>query len=476
MRTGLLAAAVLLFAGLTAACSSGYDEEEILADAVVELEKAKTERESYGSTLEAYDKAREEIDLILNEYDTSPIGEALKAGDPVVGGMSLKAFRELGGELEALARAELEPLPNALLVARTVRRAADRDRVLAEIAVEYAETGELEEGAATARTIEGPVDRHWALVWLAANYARQGEEDKAEELFSGARAIVEDSDRAVEKSWMLTEGAGRYAVSGRDDAAVEALEEAIAETERLPENRERAWLMAEIGSKYAMIDRSEKAEEWFARALEAGEQLDSTEERLQALIWFSDRQFDSGEEERALHLMNQAEDMLEAAVSTSDPVEQVGMVIRLAEGYATLGENEQAATLLSKAERATESLGNNYQEAWAMASMGRHYARLGHQDQALELLDGARGRTRHVEGAANRDGLLTDIAIGYAQAGQVGKGLQAAEVILGNYDQAWALTRIAAHQRESGDALDSESLASLQDIAHKHRPLASFWD
>ena len=468
-------AALIILAAALSGCSSSTDDQEIFSDAVAAMEEARSERDSYVSVLESYGEAKKGIDLVLSEYENSATSTALRSGDMDIAGLSLEEFLALEFPLELHAGAEQEPLSNALLVAGSVQRVADKDRVLAEIAVERAESGDLVAAEATLQEITGPVDKHWALVWIAGAYASDGQSEKAEALFGDAREIIEGIERPAERGWMLTEISGRYTDAGYEQEARESLDRARLDAESV-EGREKAWLLAEIGGKYARVGETGQAELLFAEALETATAFENKLEQLQAILWFADRQLDYGMHERAGDLLSQAEDSLGEAVEESEPAEQIGMVVQLAEAYGRLGDKEAASQLLERARRASGVLASDYQSAWALAVTARHYAELAQYEEATELLEEARARVDGIEGSANRDGVLTDIAIGYAQVGRVAEGLRVAESILGNYDQAWALTRIAAIHEASGETPDEDMRASLRRLTHKHRPMDSFWD
>jgi hypothetical protein len=111
-----------------------------------------------------------------------------------------------------------ETLSAARDVARNIEQEAERDRVMAEIAVEYAEAGYLEKASETLNRIEGLVDRNYGLAFLAVRYANKGEEERSEALFGQAQGITDRVRAPNQKGWMLSELAGRVPGGGPERA------------------------------------------------------------------------------------------------------------------------------------------------------------------------------------------------------------------------------------------------------------------
>ena len=357
-----------------------------------------------------------------------------------------------------------ETLSAARDVAGSIDRDAERDRVMAEIAVEYAESGYLEEASATLDGIEGLVDRNYALAFVAARYANKGEEKRSERLFAQAQGITDRINAPNQKAWMLSELAGRYLEAGRQKRALGALSLALENAESMKDPGKQAWLLAEIGSKYARAGESEKAAELLERAVEGSSGVRVAAEAVEILSWISERQMDLGNQAKAGELLARAEDWGERYRTETGPGQKARSLTDIAGDYLALGAEKDGERLLFEALGMVEDMDDPFWKSWTRVGAAQGLITLERDDEARELLGHALESSAAIEDAMKQDRVRTDIATAYVELGDSVRALEIVRDIESRSEQAWALTRIAVLQREAGRALDPEGLALLRTI------------
>lgn len=357
-----------------------------------------------------------------------------------------------------------ETLSAALEVARGIERDAERDRVMAEIAVEYAEAGYLEEASETVNRIEGLVDRNYALAFVAARYANEGRDKRSEALFGQAQGITDKVRSPNQKGWMLSELAGRYLESGLKERALGALSLALESAETMKDPGQQAWLLAEIGSKYARAGQADKAAELLERAVKGSDDVQVAGEAVEVLIWISERQADLGNRDRAAELLARAEDWSERYESGTGPGQEARALTDIASDYLALGQEKEAERLLSEALGMVDAMQDPFWKSWTRVGAAHGLIKLERDDEARDLLGSALEASAAIEDVMKQARVRTDIATAYVDLGDSVRGLQVVRDIESRSEQAWALTRIAVLHREAGKVLEPEGLALIRSI------------
>ena len=349
-------------------------------------------------------------------------------------------------------------------VARGIQRDAERDRVMAEIAVEYADAGYLEEASETLKRVEGLVDRNYALAFVAASYANAGQEERSESLFAQAQGITDGVRSPNQKAWMLSELAGRYLEVGRRKRALGALSLASENAESMKDPVQQAWLLAELGSKYALAGESGRAALLLERAVEGSADVRIAAEAVEVLTWISERQVDLGNREKAGELLGQAAEWGERYRTDSGPGQKARSLTAIADDYVAIGQEAEGERLLSRALGILEDVEDPFWLNWTRVGAAEVLIALERDDEARALLKSAHQGSASIEDGMNKARVRTDIATAHVELGDSVRGLDIVQGIQSHSEQAWALTRIAVLNREAGRALNPEGRSLIRAI------------
>ena len=357
-----------------------------------------------------------------------------------------------------------ETLSVARDVARGIQRDAERDRVMAEIAVEYADAGYLEEASETLKRVEGLVDRNYALAFVAASYANEGQEERSEALFGQAQGMTDRVRSPNQKAWMLSELAGRYLEVGRKERALGALSLALESANAMKDPVKQAWLLAELGSKYALAGQSDRAARLLERAVQGTGDVRIAAEAVEVLTWVSERQVDLGNQEKAGELLGQAEQWGERYRTESGPGQKARSLADIADDYIALGRKEDGERVLSRARGMLEDLEDPFWVNWTRVGVAQVLIALERDAEARGLLDSAFEASASIEDSMKKARVRTDIATAYVELGDSVRGLEVVRGIKSHSEQAWALTRIAVLNREAGKSLEPDTRSLLSAI------------
>lgn len=139
------------------------------------------------------------------------------------------------------------------ITSSTVELVNSQSAQWAEIALEYANTGDLEQAIALTEKIEDYLTRNETLVELAGQLAARGEYEEAKQLVERIREYESYKAKGLARI-------GRYyAIAGNNQAASEMFSQAIAFTQTLDAEYIQPMAFAEIAIEYAAAGKESEA-------------------------------------------------------------------------------------------------------------------------------------------------------------------------------------------------------------------------
>ncbi|HEX8709603.1 MAG TPA: hypothetical protein VF723_15290 [Pyrinomonadaceae bacterium] len=273
-----------------------------------------------------------------------------------------------------------------------------------QMAVKYAEAGELENALEVARSLS---DSAPALGAIALACAGKGSFTRAVEL---ARAI----EYADLKAPVLCQLAARAEREGRKPEAAELLLESTVAAEGIELTQDRINCLVEIAALYQELGEEERAGQLLSLALGLCDEYEGA-----------------------------------AYVGLGQTFARDSALGQIAASMAHLQRYDEADAIIERIEDA-------FQFASALVGVALEYQRAGHTEQALALLAQAAelGREEEVRGEQDmvvRDRLLAELANGYATAAHYEEALELAGTISSEERRHAALTEIAKLSVRAGN-------------------------
>jgi tetratricopeptide (TPR) repeat protein len=274
----------------------------------------------------------------------------------------------------------------------------------------------------------------------------------------------------------LAELAGYLSAAGQPERATKVLNQAIDRAESLTNQTDRTQMLVVMAERlHQRGQHREQASVVLKRALESlnanpapSKPVPSKPAPFSAKFSAESLQVSStlriarvfaaiGEKQQAIEVLNQVVPKIRTLASQPLPLDRVGYQIDAALQYGELGEKSQSGDLLAEALAGVQGIprdGSSNRE-YAVAKIAEGYAKLGDFEQALQL-------AQAIPIASQRSAALGQIAIAYAKAGNLDAGVKLAQSI-GNRnamlievvryhltnkqpDQAWHL--VQTHQVE----------------------------
>ncbi|HEY9879454.1 MAG TPA: hypothetical protein V6D29_13440 [Leptolyngbyaceae cyanobacterium] len=394
------------------------------------------------------------------------------------------------------------------------RSATSPTESLANRAREYAEDGHLDLAVELITGVGAPL----TLAEVAGHLTEAGQSERAAELLNQAITLAQGIDDQYYRTQMLTSVAHRLRIEGHPELVPLILEQALesSSTFDLAESKEAASLqvssMLGIAREFAANGAESQAIAVLDEAMTKIETLSNQPLPLDRIQYQVDAAVQYGElAQQAKATAILAETWAEAKTLASDPTLYQGNAVgRVAEGYAKLGDFEQALQI-------AETIESGVEREIAFQQIALVQARAGNIEAAVELAQMSSSRrnatlieiTRHYLTEKQPDqawnfaqthqvkGILSEVALGYVDAGQPEQALQlvqsgslegfmpdiaVAYAKVGQTDQAleiveaqqmdWLLPAIAselAKQRQLETAL--EVAQSISDRAYKAQAL-----
>jgi tetratricopeptide (TPR) repeat protein len=261
-------------------------------------------------------------------------------------------FRDMLMLLKMKANPEESPLACALLVAITIEDDNEKNKVFADIAVEYAKAGQCDQAILIAKTIEDADYNGRPLAYIAVEYAKTGKYDQATQV---TNTIVNDY-----KGWPLAYIAVEYAKAGQYDRAIQL-------TQTIEDTFHKAWALAEMVAMYAKAGQYDEAIQ-LAQTIEKAPLLsplwgDASFHKAMALSEIAARYSESGQMDKAFQLLSQA---IQVAKAIEDTYYESLALAEIAGKYAVAGQYDQAIQL-------AQTIGDAYSKARALAEIAARY-------------------------------------------------------------------------------------------------------
>lgn len=333
------------------------------------------------------------------------------------------------------------------ITSSTVELVNSQSAQWAEIALEYAKMGDLNQAIALTEKIEDYLTRNQTLVELIGQLAAQEKYDRAKQLVTSIREYDAYKAKALARI-------GRYyAIAGNNQAANEMFSEAIAFTQTLDAEYIQPMALAEIAIEYAGAGKEYEAMQLVAEIQDetskamalsgiatALAETQSVSKGLQIVQRMTDDYY------KAQALTNIAQQVtsstqLNSIVQTinqiSDETNQKAALAEMVMIYIRRGEFDQAAEL-------TKTL---LGDRWLLPGIIAEYAKKGQIDEMTALINS-------MEMDANeywQNRALIEMANSYAQIGDFDRALQFANGIDSPDIKSSALMAIAQQYIQIGE-------------------------
>ncbi|NEQ66118.1 MAG: CHAT domain-containing protein [Symploca sp. SIO2D2] len=397
------------------------------------------------------------------------------------------------------------------------------DLELKALALKHAQAGRNEQALKIADTILYPAIRPSIYATLGANYAKLGQQEQSEKLFAQAVEITRDflsneffkPDQAL----LLGEIALHYSEAGKQEQADNLLSEALELGESIPysENsysisiltgniQNRATVLAEIAQRYAETQQLAKSEEVFSLALKTIQPEKNANSKAETLVEIAQRHAQAGQSEAAVEVFFQAfqttqtmidgpakgrvlaliavrqfkagqltdrfqptlltKDILAQAVQVangiSKPALKVQTIAHIAVAYANAGEAEEGLALLQSLK--TDSDFDILWKVQALTAIATEYAKGGEEKKAVSVFSEAVTTAQTIQIRQAQSLARSNIAVQYAIAGQIERGMEVARTIeieqyqkKGLWDQI-AVAAVRAQQYEPALTITQHAL------------------
>ncbi|MBW4611063.1 MAG: hypothetical protein KME22_28630 [Hassallia sp. WJT32-NPBG1] len=257
--------------------------------------------------------------------------------------------------------------------------------------------------------------------------------------YSFAIEIITKVNNPVSTPMALGEIAGHYAKAGQPEQATKAVNQAIAIAQSNPDTLYKTLTLIVIAEHLSKAGQKEQVPKVLERALESAYAIDSAHKSENASMKTSTmlritKQFaEVGQERRAIELLDQSLPSIRTFVNTF-PTEKTIRLIDTAVQYATLEQKNKAIATLAEARTAAQAMAIDkayHNKGDALVRVAEGYAEIGNFEQAQQF-------ARSMENVNERQQAFRRIAIAYAKAGYSDQAVKLAQSI-GNRDTATIL-------------------------------------
>lgn len=409
-----------------------------------------------------------------------------------------------GGYILAGQEAKGKPLlEQAIKIARTQTAtgchlsATSPEESLLNRAKEYAEAGYYDLAVEIMTKVNNPVMTPIAMAEVAEYYAKAGLDEQAAKVLNQALEIAQRIDDAQYRTLTLRGIASLLIQAGQTEQVPRVLEGALESTSAINEAQSRDDAaamklsgMLSIASQLAEVGQQHRAKEILDQSLPKIRTLASKlfplEKTLNLVM--------AAVQYAALEQNNLAVETLAEARSSAQAIEEPqtrnNALARVAEGYAQIGDFEQAQQIarsiksVNHREQAFRGIALAYAKAGysdqalklaksigspnvTFGGIVRHYLQIGQYDQALEIVQ-----------QNNLSDLLSDVAIAYLEAGQPEHALSIAKSIESSLDtihhKDWRFSAIAPELAKQGKLEQALQVAqAIKDKSYKAEALTA---
>lgn len=167
---------------LLCGCTRPEDKAQQLLTEATRLVRSAQEAEktSYSTALALYQEALNKAEMIAAKYPSSQLAETLAQDEVKIGPYALTELQDIVlPQAKLRTEAETSPLACALLVAETISISIDRAIALDDIAVEYANAGQLDRVLQIINSASDRESRSRVLSAMISKYLEPGQYEKA---------------------------------------------------------------------------------------------------------------------------------------------------------------------------------------------------------------------------------------------------------------------------------------------------------
>ncbi len=288
-----------------------------------------------------------------------------------------------------------------------------------------------------------------SLLNRASEYAEAGYYDLAVE-------IITEVNHPVMTPIAMVEVAGHYAKAGEDEQATKVLNQALEMAQRIDEAEYRTLTLRGIASHLIQAGQTEQVPQVLERVLESVSAINEAQSRDYAALKLSHmlaiaRQFaEVGQERRASELLDQSLPKIRTLADKPFALEKTLNLVETAVQYAALEQKNRAVETLAEARTLAQAIEEPQTRSHAIAWVADGYAEIGDFEQAQQI-------ARSIKSVSHQEQALRGIAIAYAKAGYSEQAVKLAKSIgspnvtfgeivrqylqSGQYDQAFEIVQ-----------------------------------
>jgi tetratricopeptide (TPR) repeat protein len=255
-----------------------------------------------------------------------------------------------------------------------------------------------------------------SLLNRAREYAEAGYYDLALEIITGV-------NNPVFTPIAMAEVVGHYAKAGEDEQATKVLNEAIKLVQRLDQVEYRTLTLIGIAEHLSQAGQTKQVPQVLERALESGSAIDEAKSQENGAIKAYQmlriaKQFAKvGQEGRAIEVLDQSLPKIRTLADKRFPLDKVIQLTDTAIEYAALGQKNKAIATLAEARTAAQAINDD-----ALVRVAQGYAEIGDFEQAQQI-------ARSIKNVNGRESAFSRIAIAYAKAGNSDQAVKLAQSI-----------------------------------------------
>ena len=264
-----------------------------------------------------------------------------------------------------------------------------------------------------------------SLLNRAKEYAEAG-------YYSFAIEIITKVNNPVFTPTTLAEIAGHYGKAGQPEQATKVLNQAIAIAQSNPDTLYKTMSLIVIAEHLSKAGQKEQVPKVLERALESAYAIDeaqsgeNTAMKVNQMVRIAKQFAQVGQERRAVEILDQALPKIRTFADKRFPIEKPSQLVETAVQYAALKQKNKAVETLAEARTAVQAINGD-----GLAKVAEGYAEIGDFEQAQQI-------ARSMENVNERQQAFRRIAIAYAKAGYSDQAVKLAQSI-GNRDTATIL-------------------------------------
>lgn len=280
---------------------------------------------------------------------------------------------------------------------------------------EAIETAERQEATGCSRSATSPTE---SLANRAREYAEDGHLDLAVELITGVGAPL-----------TLAEVAGHLTEAGQSERAAELLNQVITLAQGIDDQYYRTQMLTSVAHRLRIEGHTELVPLILERALESSSTFDLAESKeaaslqVSSMLWIAREFAANGAESQAIAVLDEAMTKIEALSNQPLPLDRIQYQVDAAVQYGELAQQAKATAILAEtwAEAKTLASDPTLYQGNAVGRVAEGYAKLGDFEQALQI-------AKTIESGAEREIAFQQIALTQARAGNIEAAVELAEM------------------------------------------------